>query len=125
MLLNLRQQVGKPVIPGQNAGVAVSVQVSIVLQQLLRQDVVGHHREVERCTAPWWSDTRTAGGSLPASLQSWERKRGEEEEGESLVFYISDETEANLDGSICVSLAERSWVDIFPVPLSRSSMFLY
>lgn len=43
MLPDLSQQVGQPVAPVQDGGVAVSVQVGVVLQQLLRQDVVGHH----------------------------------------------------------------------------------
>lgn len=70
MLPDLGQQVGQPVAPGQDAGVTVSVQVGVVLQQLLGQDVVGHDGEVEGCAAPRWLDVRAAGGSVPAPLQS-------------------------------------------------------
>lgn len=70
MLPDLGQQVGQPVVPVQDGGVAVSVQVGVVLQQLLRQDVVGHHGEVEGCAAACWLDVSTAGRCLPASLES-------------------------------------------------------
>lgn len=41
--LDLCQQVVQSVLPLQDTGVTVMVQVGIVLQQLLGQDVVGHH----------------------------------------------------------------------------------
>lgn len=71
MLLDLSQQIGEPIVPGQDAGVTVSVQVGVVLQQLLRQDVVGHHRKVKGCADPWWLGLGTAGRRhLPVPLES-------------------------------------------------------
>jgi len=83
VLPELGQQVGQPVAPGQHPGVTVAVQVGVVLQQLLGQDVVGHHREVKRSAAARWSGVATAvGGDLPVSLKSWgERKRRGEMRG--------------------------------------------
>lgn len=71
VLLDLCKQIGQPVLPWQDAGVTVFVQVDVVLQQRLRQDIVGHHREVKSCAAPWWLGVGTAvRRCFPMSLKS-------------------------------------------------------
>lgn len=47
VLFQLSDDVWKPMVPVQNGRITVSVKVCVITEQVLREDIVGHHRKIK------------------------------------------------------------------------------